>query len=194
MLFYLRKIAFENDIFQPCWIWCFAFFLRIWVISKYLPWSCCNWSIRAQKKDWRQIKEEILTFLGATKIIQFEQRLMTQNQNFQINFLFLFPVTETSGPSRDASRFAPFATSVLANRAWKDSFTTKFTKCCSLSDQRRQTTRDGAHQRLSRLRITPLPFSDKLSIKSGRVRVRGRVKYVFLGLRRQLLCQAEGKN
>jgi hypothetical protein len=34
-----------------------------------------------------------------------------------------------------------------------------------------------------------LDFSDHLSLKSG-----GVVKYVFLGLRRQLCCQAEGKN
>jgi hypothetical protein len=35
-----------------------------------------------------------------------------------------------------------------------------------------------------------LDFSYQLSIKSGQ----GRVKYVFLGLRRQLRYQAEGKN
>jgi hypothetical protein len=38
-----------------------------------------------------------------------------------------------------------------------------------------------------------LGFCDHHSIKSGRGRGRGRVKYVFLGLWRQLRCQAEGK-
>jgi hypothetical protein len=39
-----------------------------------------------------------------------------------------------------------------------------------------------------------LDFSDQLSVKSGEGQGRGSDKYVFLGLRRQLRCQAKGKN